>query len=305
MKIEELISRDYELTGNDRWMHGVEHDSLVIDVKKQLWFWNSRGSEYVGDKYAWLTKVKNLTPAQAKEFLRVNDSNNLYSFIHNIKDTTETVVYPKLVDIFYELGINAPKDYWYSRGINDSTIHRFQLGFHNDWYMIPFYQDGLFKDFQMRRDVPKKSVLHYYKNVGRLLFNSDILRILDSVIITEGPTDCLRLSQEGLPAISHNAGSGGWDESWFKYFIHQKKITVVYDNDEAGRQGARAIAENLGVYRTKIYTFDGFDEKYDVVEFFRNGGTIDELKKLVYNESKYLFELPERSRKNYYGFKKG
>lgn len=305
MRIEELISRDYELVGNDKWMHGVEHDSLVIDVQKQLFFWNSRGPEFSGDAYAWLTKVKNYSHVQAKEFLRVNDSNNLYSFIHNIKDTAETVVYPKLVEIFYENGINAPKDYWYDRGINDSTIHRFQLGFYNEWYTIPFYQDGLFKDFQLRRDKPRKAVAHYYKNIGRLLFNSDVLRILDTVIVTEGPTDCLRLVQEGVPAVSHNAGASAWDENWFKYFIHQKNIIVVYDNDNAGREGAKALAENLGVYRTKIYTFTGFDEKYDIVDFFRDGGTIDELKKLIYNESKYLFELPERSRRNYYSFKKG
>jgi hypothetical protein len=51
--------------------------------------------------------------------------------------------------------------------------------------MIPIYQDGLFKQFQMRRDSPKM-IRNYYKGVGPLLYNSEILSATNRIFITEG-----------------------------------------------------------------------------------------------------------------------
>jgi DNA primase len=291
MNLEELISQDYELTGAGNWLHGIEHSSLVVDLRKQIFYWNSQGIS--GDAYIWLTKVKNYSAQQAKEYLRLNTPESSFTFISTVRDHTEEVAYPKLVDIFYEEGVNSPRDYWYKRSFTDKTISRFKLGFHDGWYTIPIYQEGLFRNFQLRRDDPKKMIRSYYKGVGRLLFNSDILKIVDDIIITEGPTDALVLLQNGIPAVSHNAGSEGWDEEWFRYFIHQKNIIVNYDNDSAGRVGALRVAKNLGEYRVKLYNFDGFEEKFDIGDFFVQGGTAEEYKELLKKNSKYIFELPK------------
>lgn len=290
MQLEDLISKDVELERHGNYMKGVEHDSLVIDLRKNLFYWNAKGIS--GDAYIWLTKIKGMSDKEAKEFLRINDKSTLYSFIHNVKDSTEVVVYPKLIDVFYEEGVNNTRKYWYDRGISDTTIARFKLGYHEGWYMIPIHVDGLFRNFQMRRDDPKKTIRPYYKGVGRLLFNSDILRIVDTVFITEGPTDCLRLVQEGIPVVSHTGGAGNWDESWFKYFISQKQIYYIGDNDVAGRSGALKVAQSLGLYKTKIFTFKGYDNKYDIVDFFRDGGKTSELMSMIEKESKFYFELP-------------
>jgi DNA primase len=295
MKIEDLIAKDFELEGHGNYLKGVEHDSLVVDLRKQLFFFNSRG--IAGDSFVWLTVIKGMSEKEAQAFMKANDTDHLYSFIHNFKNNKEVVVYPKLVDVFFEDGVNNNRDYWYERGINDTTIHRFQLGWYEGWHTIPIFQDGLFRNFQLRRDDPKKRIKHYYRGVGTNLLNSDILRIVDTVFITEGPTDCLRLSQEGVPVVSHNAGAGGWDTNWFKYFITQKQIYLIQDNDKAGRSGTQRIAENLGVSRVKIFTFSGYDEKYDIVDFFRDGGTKDQLLDLIYTKSKYSFELAKEGRK--------
>jgi len=286
--LEQIIESDQELVGNGRWLHGAINDSLVVDTEKQLFFWNSRG--LVGDAFIWLTKVKGFDANEAKDYLRQMEKFR-GTFIHNVRYKEETIVYPKLVDIFYENGLRESQEYWVKRGLTLETIHRYKLGYHDGWYTIPFFQDGLFQNFQMRRDIPEKKICSYYQNVGRLLFNSDIMKLTDNIIIAEGPTDCLRLSQEGVPCVSHNAGSEGWNESWFKYFIHQKKITVVYDNDNAGREGAKKVARNLGIYRTKIFTFEGMKEKYDIVDWFKDGYNVDDLKYIIQKQSKLLFEL--------------
>lgn len=288
MNLESLISLDYELEGNENWLHSREHDSLVIDVKKQLFFWNSRGIS--GDSYSWLTKVKGMSHDSAKEYLKQNDKRNAYSFVQTIRNSEEVVVYPKLVDVFYEQGLVNNQEYWLKRGLSNSTIQRFRLGFHNDWYMIPVYQDGLFRNFQCRKEVPNKQIKSYYKNVGPLLFNSDILRVTSKIYIAEGPTDCLRLMQEGVPCISHTAGSEGWQDSWFKYFIQQKEIYVIYDNDSAGKIGAKKVAKALGEYRCKVFTFDGFEPKFDIIDFFNSGGEIKDFLELVDKEARYAFQ---------------
>lgn len=287
-RIEDVISKDEELSGQGRWLKGVDHDSLVVDTEKQIFFWNSKG--VVGDVYVWLTKIRGMSHEKAKEYLKPLDGFS-GSFIQNIRNTEEYVVYPKLVDLFYENGLRASMKYWDDRGISLQTVHRFKLGFNDGYYTIPIYQDGLFKNFQLRRDEPKKDIRYYYKNSKRLMFNADIMKVTSTIIITEGPTDCLRLLQEGVPCVSHTGGSEGWFDEWFKYFIHQKRIYVAYDNDHAGRNGAKKVARNLGIYRTKIYTFDGFGDKYDIGDFFVEGHTKEELMELLTKESKYLFEL--------------
>jgi DNA primase len=286
--LEQIISKDQDLVGTGRWLHGAVNDSLVVDTKEQIFFWNSRG--LVGDTYVWLTKVKGLDHDSAKEYIKQLD-NYSADFIQVVRNREEIVVYPKLVDLFYEEGQRNSKDYWERRGINSETINRYKLGYHDGWYCIPFFQDGLFRNFQMRREVPTKEIKSYYHSVGRLMFNAEIMKITDKIIIAEGPTDCLRLNQEGIPCVSHNAGSEGWDDRWFKYFIHQREVIVCYDNDDAGRTGAAKVAKNLGLYRTKIFTFEGQSKGFDIIDWFNNGYDIDEFLFTVDRQAKYLYQI--------------
>jgi len=282
-----IISKDYELRGNGKWFHSVEHDSLVIDAEKGFWWWNSRGLK--GNEYLWLTLVKGFSSKDAFEYLKSLGELSDYTIVHHT-NKEDVIVYPKLVDVFYEEGQRNDRSYWYKRGLTDETIQRFKLGYNDGWYTIPIYQDGIFRNFQLRREEPQKMIRAYYKDVGRLLFNSDILKFTDEIYITEGPTDCLRLLQENIPAISHNAGSEGWNEDWYKYFVHQKVVHLIYDNDNAGVNGGKIVARNLGLYRTLIYTFPGFSDKYDICDFFNDGHTKEEFLEKVKTESKYSFQ---------------
>lgn len=285
--LENLVSQDQGIEGRGKWLRGGENDSLVIDSERQLFFWNSKG--IWGDTLTYLIKVRNMSLADAKTYL-----SKLAIFgkdyVSNTKVYEGVVPYPELVNVFFKRGLDN-RDYWYRRCLTDHTIDRFLLGFNDEWYLIPFFMDGTFENFQCRRDEPEKRIKHWYRGVGPLLFNSGLLKVTNKVVITEGPVDAILLNQYGLPAVSHNSGAEGWRDSWFKYFINQEEIFYVGDNDKAGIAGAIRVAKNLGVYRTKIYTFEGFECKYDTVDFFRDGGTLDEFKNLIYNESKFCWEM--------------
>lgn len=289
--LERLIEEDFGFdTNGGRWGHAVEHDSLVVDREKHLFYWNS--ADIHGDAYIYLTKVRGLDYASAKEYLQANKF--VTSFVVNLTKDSEVVTYPPLVDIFHDALLRSQEvqDYFYRRSLTFETMQRFKLGKYKDFATIPIYQDGLFWQLQLRKDRPEKVIRNYYKGVGPKLFNSDILKFTDVIYYTEGLVSSIALLQNHLPAVSSNTGATGFMEDWFPYFIHQKIIYLLYDNDSAGEEGARRTARILGESRCKLYTFSDFEKKgYDANDFFIEGGGSSQLEGLIKEKAKFLCEL--------------
>lgn len=307
--LEILIAKDFTLTGNEdsKWAKTIEHDSLVIDREKNIFFWNSR--DIAGDALIWLTRIKGYSFPEARKILSdYKDYEGTFVYtIKSQKTDEDVVVYPRLVDIFWEQGKNKRK-YWYKRLLTDETIDKYRLGYHNEWFTIPIYIDDTFRNFQCRKDIPDKKIRPWYHGVGALLYNSDILPLVSDVIITEGVVDAILLSQLGFPAISHTMGSS-FDEGWHKYFANLRNITYIADYDDAGIKASYKVAEILGKERVKVLTFEGFTEKYDTVDFFRDGNTIEEFRKLLKSakkvyEMKTYYDYSKTQRKRTYGRKK-
>jgi hypothetical protein len=295
--LEKLISADFTLKGKGRWYSTEEHSSLVYDEKKDYFFWNSR--EISGNAITWLIKIKGFSFQQAKDYLK-NFPEYQDSFIYTIKNNEEIVTYPVIVDIMYERGLQTDQDYWYRRGLTNETISRYRLGYLDTedgygFWTIPIYQDGLFRQVQLRRDKPEKMIRKYYKHTlsPSYLFNSDILNIVSSIILVESPISAMRIQQEGYAAISHDGGSGYWDNNWFSKFMYCDRIMIIYDNDpdKAGLKGAKKVTKQLGEYRCKIYTFEGFPDHYGADNYLNDGHTINEFKELLEKEAKYIYEL--------------
>lgn len=285
-----LVEEDFGIKGRDgsRWLKGVDHDSIVVDMKRGVFYFNSRG--IVGDPLVYLTKVRQMDFNDAKEYLKHSGYSGTH--VYTIKGNTEIVVYPELVDIFYDAGKEKERrKYLYKRGISDESIDRFQIGWYNGWTMVPFFMQGTFRNFQMRRDEPSKSIRGYYEDAGPLLFNSDILKLTDKVFMVEGPLDAVVLMQNGIPAISTNM-SGNILLEWYHMFTGQKEIYVVFDNDSAGINEAKRVAEVLGIERCRLYNFQNFvDQKgFDPVDYFRDGRTADDFLDLVYGNAKKVYE---------------
>lgn len=286
--LEKLVQEDFGLTlQGTGWARAIEHDSLVIDRNKQIFHWNSENIH--GDAYIYLTRVRKLNHVTAKEYLRNAGFNG--TFIQEVREGAETIVYPKLIDVFHENIWKEDRHYFHNRTITDETISRYKLGFYSGYYTIPIYMDGVFKQIQLRRDSPKL-IKNYYKNVGPLLFNSDILKLTDRIYFTEGIIGAIVLGQAGIPAISMNIGCDGFMVDWVKYFIHQKEIFLLFDNDKAGNFGAIRTAKMIGQYRCKIYNFWDEDARgYAVDDWFIDGHSKEELMANVEAESKYCFEI--------------
>lgn len=268
--LHDLIDEDFGIehdTGD--YYRAVKHDSLVLNMRAGVFFWNSK--DIAGGIAEYYKYVRGTTPPI--EHLVIKPQ---FTLAEDKQTREKVVVYPPLVDAYWTLG-KKNRDYWYRRLLTDATIDRFKLGYNDGWYSIPVYKDSEFYNIQFRRDNPEKAVTQRYRRPA-FLFNSGILSVVDEVIFTEGIVDSILLSQMGFPAVSKNTGANGWEASWAFYFRDVSRIYMLFDNDEAGRRGMNNGANILGSHRCRGYTFEDFDKKgYDVVDFFRDGHTKEEL----------------------------
>lgn len=287
--LEKVIGLDYTIQGNsDRWKNTEEHSSLVLDVERQLWFWNSRGAR--GTPLDYLINVKGIPVDQARKMI----DDMVYVREGHLSRPVRgdgTVPHPGLVDIFWRNGIND-RGYWYRRCLTDDTIDRFKLGKYDGYWMLPVFIEGHFVNFQCRTDFPEKKIRPWYRGFGPLLYNSSILPFVKTIFVTEGPVDAILLNQEGFPAVSHTGGASGWVDKWFPLFRRQSKIIYVVDNDIAGYNSVRKLARSLGENRLYLLTFGGMPEGFDTVEFFKIGNTKEDFSKLV-DKVRPVFEVKE------------
>lgn len=281
--LQSLVEEDYGYEHNSGiWGRSVKHNSLVVNEESQFWFWNSTGQR--GDVRDYLLLVRGYTPQEADAFL---GERRFYINPEVKKEGVTTPPYEKLVELLWENG-KDDRDYWYRRCLDNSTIDKYRLGFFEGWFLVPLYDDGRFVNFECRQDIPTKKIGRWYKHTKPVLYNSEILDFVDTVYISEGTIGAVLLNQMGFPAISQ-MGSNIWREEWYPLFNKIKEVFYVEDNDPAGRIASANISKALGTDRVRIISFDGREEKYDAVDFFRDGGTVEEFKQLA-RDSKYIYE---------------
>lgn len=286
MNLQDLIGEKYTIVGSGKWLRTREHDSLVIDAERQIFFWNSKGIS--GDALFWCTHILGMDYKDAKNYIDYSKDISLYQIADNGKETLPTL-YPALVDIFFERG-KKHREYWYNvRGYTDQTINRFKLGYTGKWYTIPIYVKGAFKNFQIRLEEPK-TIRYWYKHIGPHPFNFSILPTTTWAVLTEGPVDAIMLRQNDVPAVSQTGGSGHWDGRWVSDFSHIKYLYICYDNNKAGDMFSQKVGNYFGD-RAKIYNFWDFDKGYDVTDFFKDGHTVDEFMRLLIDKSLYYYQM--------------
>ncbi len=286
-KLEDIIGETFRITGYGKYLKTFEHDSLVIDTERQIFYWNSK--EISGNAYDWLIKIKGFSKTEARAYLKDNDPVSIPSLERaSTPELEDVTVNERLISSFYNLGIQN-RQYWkVDRGYSDSTIDLFQLGYTGFWYTIPIFVNGKLKNFQCRH--PRGFQKVWYKGQGPLPFNLDYVKNKSWFCLTEGPADAIMLMQHGIPAVSSTIGGGYFNPLWITKMKHVERIYIVYDNDEAGRAGAITTGEQIGTL-SKVYTFDGYPEKYDITNYFKDGGNRKEFRAKIEKDSIYAFEV--------------
>jgi len=142
------------------------------------------------------------------------------------------------------------------------------------------------KEFRQRRPDGRGGWIASIEGVKRLPYRlPEVLAHPDRhVYIAEGEKDADRLARQGLIATT-NSGGAGSGNAWpyLAKWFQGRRVTILPDNDEAGRRHAEVVARALnGIAASiKIVALPDLPEKGDVSDWLDAGHAIRELRQLA------------------------
>jgi hypothetical protein len=146
------------------------------------------------------------------------------------------------------------------------------------------------KRFSQRRPDPLRPGKWIWdlKNVRRVLYGLPELLAADSgtVYVAEGEKDVHTLRNNGFLATTNSGGAAAsslWKDKRFAAPLRGRNIVILPDNDRPGREHAVAVAEGLRSVAASVRLLElpGLPEKGDVTDWFAQGGSEDELRRLA------------------------
>ena len=201
-------------------------------------------------------RVANKTEFEAMRYISAKESEVLENFDELLAESLEQKpVFQEfpvdtLKKLYTELvSTKEGKDYFESRGINQESMVHFDLGYSKnmDMVTVPVHSPdgtpiGLVgrsikgKSFKNSTNLPKSKTLfniHRAKKIG------------DHVIVVESSFDAIRVHQAGFPNVVATLGGFLSTEQHNLLNRHFNKITVMTDNDVAGRELGYSICNKL------------------------------------------------------------
>ncbi|MGK5083123.1 DnaB-like helicase C-terminal domain-containing protein [Bdellovibrionota bacterium FG-1] len=164
--------------------------------------------------------------------------------------------------------------YLNARGVRIETINKFKLGSLGDKITYPYLDAaGRCDGFKaISTDPGKLTFFSVSKNAIKLFNISAVpnakLNYRDTILLAEGEKDALILAQAGYDVVGVS-GTQGFKKEYAFLFEQFKRVIVVFDNDAAGRSGAKRIAEFIGpncfIFQWKRREAD---DGYDVNDHF-------------------------------------
>jgi putative DNA primase/helicase len=201
----------------------------------------------------------------------------------------------------FESSGSAARVFLNGRGLTDETLKQYLIGYDDQLHAVTIPLSYLnreigslkrmyFEGHGWRMRNGKKD----FRNYGPAsLYCAELVRDTDSIIVCEGELDCLLLRQYGFDAVTGTSGAGTWKPSWSEH-LRGKDVTLLFDSDVVGRGGAVKVADKLKALARTVRIADLFPEndggdkaKKDVTDFFRLGGTIDQLKAIVHDATEH------------------
>lgn len=141
------------------------------------------------------------------------------------------------------------------------------------------------KSFSQRRPDGRGGWVYNLSGVRRVLYRLPELVAADparQVLICEGEKDADRLALLGFVATTCPQGAGKWRPEYAEALCG-RAVAVLADNDAAGRSHAEQVARALHAIaaEVRVVNFDSLAEKGDASDFLDEGGTADDLERLI------------------------
>jgi RecA-family ATPase len=185
---------------------------------------------------------------------------------------------------------------------DESGALLFQVGRHEQQFAINGGKRK--KTFRQKRPDPNRP--------GQWIYNVDGVRVVPyrlpelveaiasqhPVLIVEGEAKVDLLHSWNIPATCNAAGAGKWKPEHSE-FLQDADVIILPDNDDPGRNHADTVAASLqGIAKSvRVLELPGLGSKGDIVDWAKQGGTVEQLHDLIVREAK-PWKLPAKNDDN-------
>ena len=162
-------------------------------------------------------------------------------------------------------------------------IHSYQDENGEELFQAVKYDDGKWRQRHRGKDGEWVYSLH---GVRRVLYRLPQLLAATPdkwVLLPEGEKDVDTLQAAGFVATTNPSGAKNWRKE-FSETLRGRKVLILYDNDEPGRQRAKSLLEELKGVAKDVRILDLPNQPLgggDVTDWLGEGHTVDELRELV------------------------
>lgn len=250
-KPERLDPNDYNLVNvigtymhlvpdGARFMKAKDHDSLVIDMDHNRFYWNSRGVTW-GTVFDFYMTYFNVDFSSA---LRMAQSTGKSLSFEMLESSSEKVYEPvelKIAELHHSRLKEHDYTWWMSRGVLPETVDSLRLGTMKDikgeqWYTIPVpSSDGKsYDNYKLRRagdGFPRYR--HYRPGLRPALYNPfpTQVKMSNQIVIVAGEIKAIVLGQYGIPTVTSSTGVNTWEPEWSELFDNKEAI-ICFDPKE-------------------------------------------------------------------------
>jgi DNA primase len=148
-------------------------------------------------------------------------------------------------------------------GITENVIHELQLGFQGFGVAFPVFMYGELMDIRTYNLDKEPDIAKWKSQQGAksgLIIPFDIwIDNKEDTLIMAGEKDMALARSLGYNAINITGGEQAFPKL-FKHSFKNRNVYVVYDNDDAGKTGARKVAAQLKEAGAIAYVVEGHHE---------------------------------------------
>lgn len=149
-------------------------------------------------------------------------------------------------------------------GLTKETIETNRLGMafveEKKYLAIPVFYNGFLVDVRRYNLLKHQNMPKMVANKGAqsgYVIPYDLWRSnMDTTYIFEGEKDMLTARNLGLNAITLTGGAGATPNEFVINDFKNREVVICYDNDDAGRQGAQHLFEQLSEYAFSVKYID-------------------------------------------------
>jgi 5S rRNA maturation endonuclease (ribonuclease M5) len=156
------------------------------------------------------------------------------------------------------------------RKLTEQAIKEYRIGWspNDNRYTIPvFGSNGMCLNMRMYSRTSKCKMLPYDEGYGYTrLYPLQNYHERETTVLIEGEWDALVLRANNINSLTSTGGAGSWKTEWNSFV--SKDVIICYDNDDAGRKGAKKVARKLKFAGKKV-RIATLPEGMDVTDYFQ------------------------------------